>query len=107
MGLFNSTEKKLKKQIMDRAIAMAEQAYQKDFMFRDLQARDLNYAIIKDLMHAAKLTGKVTIKLHGKDGSPSADVIIENVEQREELNRMDANNFYAGWPESKFNQVQT
>jgi hypothetical protein len=78
---FDTEEKKIKRQIIANAMKMAEDAYKKDVMFRTLQASDLHYAIIQDLMKAAALTGKVTIKL--KDGT---EIVIENKEAREQLN---------------------
>jgi len=78
-------ERKIKKQIKDNALRMAEESYKKDLMFRTLQSSDLHYAIIQDLMKAAQLTGLVTIKL--KDGT---EIKIENkVDARTELNRED------------------
>jgi hypothetical protein len=82
-SFFNSEEKKIKKQIIANALRMAEDSYKKDVMFRTLQASDLHYAIIQDLMKAAQLTGLVTIKI--KDGT---EIKIENrQEARSELNR--------------------
>jgi hypothetical protein len=82
-SFFNSEEKKIKKQIIANALRMAEESYKKDVMFRTLQANDLHYAIIQDLMKAAQLTGLVTIKL--KDGT---EIKIENRQDaRNELNR--------------------
>lgn len=80
--MFGSEERKIKKQIFANAMKMAEDAYKKDVMFRTLQASDLHYAIIQDLMKAAQLTGLVTIKL--KDGT---EIKIENKSDvRGELN---------------------
>ena len=62
---------------------MAEQQYHKDVAFRTLQNSDLHYAIIQDLMQAAKLTGLVTIKL--KDGT---EIKIESKPEREQLNEL-------------------
>ena len=82
---FESEEKKIKRQIMERAKAMAEETYKKDLMFRTLQASDLHYAIIEDLMKSAKLVGEVTIKL--KDGT---EIKIKSDDQtRENLNKLD------------------
>lgn len=79
---FMSEEKKIKREIYRKAKAMAEDAYQKEIMFKSLQTSDLHYAIIQDLMKAAQLTGLVTITL--KDGSV---IKIENKENaREQLN---------------------
>jgi hypothetical protein len=79
---FMSEEKKIKAEIYKKAMAMAEDAYQKEIMFKSLQASDLHYAIIQDLMKAAQLTGLVTITL--KDGSV---IKIENKgEARQQLN---------------------
>jgi hypothetical protein len=82
--MFNSEERRIKKQIMDRAKAMAEETYRKDVMFRSLQASDLHYAIIEDLMKSAKLVGEVVIKL--KDGT---EIKIKSDDNRQELNRID------------------
>lgn len=76
-------EKQIKKDIMKRAIAMATDAYEKDVLFKSLQASDLHYAIIEDMIKAANMTGKVTIKL--KDGS---EIVIEGKDDREELNQL-------------------
>jgi hypothetical protein len=90
MIFFNSEERKLKKQIFDRARAMAEDSYKKEIMFRSLQASDLHYAIIQDLMKAATMTGIVTITL--KDGSV---IKIENRQDaRADLNRIDGETLY-------------
>ena len=70
-------EQKIKKQIYSRAMAMAEDSFKKEIMFRTLQASDLHYAIIQDLMKAASLTGSVTITL--KDG---AVIKIESKEEK-------------------------
>jgi hypothetical protein len=76
-------EMKIKARIRKQAMQMAEESYKKDVMFRTLQASDLHYAIIQDLMKAAQLTGLVTITL--KDGTT---IKIENKEDaRAELNR--------------------
>ena len=85
-NIFKSEDQKIKKQIYDKAMAMAEEAYHKEVMFRTLQASDLHYAIIQDLMKAAQLTGLVTITL--KDGSV---IKIENKEDaRAQLNSSDS-----------------
>ena len=83
---FNSEERKIKKAIMDKAMAMANETYTKDVMFRTLQSSELHYAIIQDLMKAAQLTGTVTIKM--KDGT---EIKIESKQEdtRSELNRID------------------
>lgn len=78
---WNTEERKIKKAIIANAMKMADDAYKKDVMFRTLQASDLHYAIIQDLMKAANLTGKVTIEL--KDGTK---IVIENKEARQQLN---------------------
>jgi len=83
-NLFDTEEKKIKRAIYKRAEEMAKQTYEKDVMFRSLQASDLHYAIIEDLMKAAKLTGEVEIKL--KDGSV---IKIKNDEARSSLSRLD------------------
>ena len=83
-----TAEEQIKQNIIDRAMAMAEETYKKDVMFRSLQASDLHYAIIEDLMKAAKLTGVVVIKL--KDGT---EIKIESKEDREHLNRLDGQLF--------------
>jgi hypothetical protein len=80
---WNTEERKIKKAIIANALKMADDAYKKDVMFRTLQASDLHYAIIQDLMKAANLTGKVTIEL--KDGTK---IVIENKEAREQLNEL-------------------
>ena len=75
-------EWKIKQRIRGQALAMANESYKKDVMFRALQSSDLHYAIIQDLMKAAQLTGLVTIKL--MDGT---EIKIENKENaREQLN---------------------
>ena len=92
MGLFGkkplSEEEKIKKAIVDRALEVAEQTYKKDVMFRTLQESDFTYAIMNDLMKAAKLTGKVTVKFIN-----GTEVVIENTElyqssPREELDKL-------------------
>ena|SRR5712691_9986754 len=104
MGLFKrSAEAQIKHDIYARARAMADQAYQKDVMFRNLQASDLNYAIIKDLMQSAALVGKVTIKMHDLQGKPTAEIVIESTGQRAELNRLDEQQFYDQLPKQQFN----
>lgn len=76
-----SKDDQIKKEIMDRAIIIAEEAYKKEVMFKTLTGSDMHYAIIYDLMKAAQLTGKVTLKF--KDGT---DIVIENTNPRDELN---------------------
>jgi hypothetical protein len=92
VGLFGkkplSEEEKIKKAIVDRALEVAEQTYKKDVMFRTLQESDFTYAIMNDLMKAAKLTGKVTVKFIN-----GTEVVIENTElyqssPREELDKL-------------------
>lgn len=83
MSLFNSEEKKIKREILKRAMAIAEEHYRKDVMFKSLQASDFHYAILFDLMKAAQLTGKVTVEM--KDGTK---IVIED-DRRGELNRLD------------------
>jgi len=83
-----SEEEKIKKAIVDRALEVAEQTYKKDVMFRTLQESDFTYAIMNDLMKAAKLTGKVTVKFVN-----GTEVVIENTElyqssPREELDKL-------------------
>jgi hypothetical protein len=83
-----SEEEKIKKAIVDRALEVAEQTYKKDVMFRTLQESDFTYAIMNDLMKAAKLTGKVTVKFIN-----GTEVVIENTElyqssPREELDKL-------------------
>jgi type III secretion system FlhB-like substrate exporter len=85
MSIFNSEEKRIKKQIMDRAKAMAVETYKKDLMFRTLQASDLHYAIIEDLMKSANLVGEVVIKM--KDGTEIKIKSDDNA--RANLNKMD------------------
>jgi len=85
-NFFKSEDQKIKAEIYRKALAMAEDAYKKEVMFRTLQASDLHYAIIQDLMKAAQLTGLVTITL--KDGSV---IKIENKEDaRAQLNAGDS-----------------
>ena len=83
--MFFTPEAKIRKEIERRAYeqakVLASEAYAKDVAFRSLQASDLHYAIIQDLIQAAKLTGRVTVKL--KDGS---EIIIESKGDREILN---------------------
>jgi hypothetical protein len=63
MGLFKKTDEyHIKKQIMERAKKMAEEAYYKEVAFKSLQGTTLNYTIIADLVKAANFTGKVEIQ---------------------------------------------
>ena len=57
----------LKKEIYGKAARLAEESFRKEVEFRELTSTNLNYNIISDLVKAAKLTGKVEIRL--KDGS--------------------------------------
>lgn len=65
--LFDTEEAKIKREIMKRAIKIAEDTYRKEVMFNSLQANDLHYAIIFDLIKTAQYTGSVSITL--KDGT--------------------------------------
>jgi len=87
----DSDEQKLKKQIYERALAMAEDSYKKELMFRSLQASDLHYAIIEDLMKAAKLTGEVIITL--KDGA-TVKIVNKEPDYRADLNKLDSETLY-------------
>lgn len=69
-------EEKIKEGIVKRALELAEQTYRKDVMFRTLQESEFTYAIMTDLMQAAKLTGRVTITF--KTGT---EVVIENLDR--------------------------
>ncbi len=85
---WNMKEQAIKKEIMSRAEKLATEMYEKEVMFQTLKASDLNYTIIQDLIKAAKLTGKVTIKL--KDGT---EIVIEGASERDELNSLAQNLF--------------
>jgi hypothetical protein len=74
-------EARIRAEIRRNALKLAEEQYRKDVAFRSLQSGDLHYAIIQDLMNAAKLTGLVTIKL--KDGT---EIKIESKPERQQLN---------------------
>jgi len=79
MSLFQKSAKKLqeekeaaaKKRIFDQAYQIAETAYKKEQEYEKLTHSDLNYAIIEDLIKAARLTGTVTIELLGPTGDKS------------------------------------
>jgi len=75
------SERQIKREIKARAMQMASDAYEKEVMFQTLQAGDLNYSIIEDLITAANLTGEVVIKF--KDGP---EVTIKSKKGRDELN---------------------
>jgi hypothetical protein len=81
-------EQRLKEQIFKRAQEMAQQTFEKEIAFKSLQASDLNYTIIQDLIKAARLTGLVTIKF--KDGT---EVKIESKDDRTQLNQISENLF--------------
>jgi hypothetical protein len=78
-------EEKIRREIRRKAFAhakaTADEAYAKDVAFRALQASDLHYAIIQDMITAAKLAGSVTIKL--RDG---AEIRIDSRSDRDQLN---------------------
>jgi hypothetical protein len=76
-----SKEYKIRAEIKRNALKLAEEQYRKDVAFRSLQSTDLHYAIIQDLMQAARLTGRVTIKL--ADGT---EIKIESKDDRDDLN---------------------
>lgn len=84
-GLFQklSEEQKVKKEIMARAMKIAEEAYHKEIMFKTLQASDLHYAILYDLMKASHMTGRVVVKM--KDGT---EILIESAKERDQLNAL-------------------
>lgn len=87
-GLLKTEEEKIKDGIVKRALDLAEQTYKKDVMFRTLQESDFTHAIMQDLMKAAKLTGRVTIKFVN-----GTEVVIENLDRypdnpREELEKL-------------------
>lgn len=88
---FNSEERKIKKAIFDRAKAMAKESYQKDVMFRTLQASELHYAIIQDLMVAAKYTGSVVVEL--KDGT-KINFVSKEQDPRSRLEELDRMNTF-------------
>lgn len=75
------TERQIKKEIKARAMKMASDAYEKEVMFTALQAGDLNYAIMEDLIQAANMTGSVVIKW--RDGTTAT---IKGKDERAELN---------------------
>ncbi len=78
--MFWTEEAKIKREIRRNALKLAEEQYHKDIAFRALKSSDLHYAIIQDLMHAAKFTGLVTIEF--KDGTKMR---IEDKGDRERL----------------------
>jgi len=90
MSIFRRTEEdRIRKEIYAKAMKMAEESYHKEIMFRTLQASDLHYAIIQDLMKAASFTGLVTITL--KDGTA---IKIESKDgPRDRLSQLDGATF--------------
>ncbi len=78
--MFWTEEAKIKREIRRNALKLAEEQYRKDVAFRSLRSSDLHYAIIQDIMQAAKFTGLVLIEL--KDGTK---IRIEDKGDRERL----------------------
>lgn len=83
-------EEKIRQGIFDRAMQMAEQTYKKDVMFRTLQESDFTYAIMTDMMKAAKLTGRVTIKFIN-----GTEAVIENADRYPDDPRKALEDLYA------------
>jgi len=84
--MFNSVERRIRKEIYARAKITANEAIKKEFLFKALSESNFNYTIMDDLVKAAQLLGKVEVKF--KDGT-TVTIYDSTVNIEQDLNEKD------------------